>query len=172
MFRYMFCVAQQLKLFLVRHVMRVLDHARTHTNTHTPDRTPLSEWSSLCTGHYIHNAHQTQVTNFQALGVFRTRDPSNEAAADLQFRPHGRRNRLSNGPITFTCLLTYLLTYSMEQSPSWEANQWALQLVKKFPAFMEPESPSPCPQVPATCSYPEPTPSSPHDPLQLPEDQS
>src|SRR5215475_12774978 len=37
----------------------------------------------------------------------------------------------------------------------------------KFPAFMEPESPSPYPQVPATCPYPEPTPSSPHDPLQL-----
>jgi hypothetical protein len=32
---------------------------------------------------------------------------------------------------------------------------------------MEPESPSPYPQVPATCPYPEPTPSSPHDPLQL-----
>ena len=30
-------------------------------------------------------------------------------------------------------ILTYLLTYSMVQSPSWEAN-W-LQLVKKFPAF-------------------------------------
>jgi hypothetical protein len=29
--------------------------------------------------------------------------------------------------------MAYLLTYSMEQSPSWEAN-W-LQLVKKFPAF-------------------------------------
>ena len=29
---------------------------------------------------------------------------------------------------------------------------------------MEPESPSPYPQVPATCPYPEPTPSSPHDP--------
>jgi len=28
---------------------------------------------------------------------------------------------------------------------------------------MEPESPSPFPQVPATCPYPEPTPSSPHD---------
>jgi hypothetical protein len=28
------------------------------------------------------------------------------------------------------------------------------------------------PQVPATCPYPEPTPSSPHDPLQLPEDPS
>jgi hypothetical protein len=34
---------------------------------------------------------------------------------------------------------------------------------------MEPESSSPYPQVPATCPYPEPTPSSPHDPFQLPE---
>ena len=47
-----------------------------------------------------------------------------------------------------------------------------LQLVKKFPAFVEPKSPSPYPQVPATCPYPEPTPSSPHDPLQLSEDPS
>jgi hypothetical protein len=37
---------------------------------------------------------------------------------------------------------------------------------------MEPESPSLYPQLPATCPYPEPTPSSPHDPLQLPEDPS
>ena len=37
---------------------------------------------------------------------------------------------------------------------------------------MEPESLSPCPQVPATCPYPEPTPYSPYDPLQLPEDPS
>jgi len=37
---------------------------------------------------------------------------------------------------------------------------------------MEPESPSPYPQVPAICLYPEPNPSSPHDPLQLPEDPS
>jgi hypothetical protein len=29
----------------------------------------------------------------------------------------------------------YLLTYSMELSPSWEADQ-SLQLVKKFPAFL------------------------------------
>jgi len=35
---------------------------------------------------------------------------------------------------------------------------------------MEPESPSPYSQVPATCPYPEPTPSSHHDSLQLPED--
>jgi len=32
---------------------------------------------------------------------------------------------------------------------------------------MKPESPSPYPQVPATCPYPEPTPSSPHDELPL-----
>ena len=37
---------------------------------------------------------------------------------------------------------------------------------------MEPESSSPYPQEPAIRPYPEPTPSSPHDPLQLPEDPS
>jgi hypothetical protein len=44
------------------------------------------------------------------------------------------------------------------------------KLVKKFPEFMEPVSPSPYPQVPAMCPYPEPTPSNPHDRFQLPED--
>ena len=58
----------------------------------------------------------------------------------------------------------------MEQSPSWEATYLVLQLVKKFPAFSEPEGSSPYSQVPATCPYPEPTPSSPHNPLPLPED--
>ena len=37
---------------------------------------------------------------------------------------------------------------------------------------MEPESSSPYLQVPATYPFPEPTPSSPHDPLQLLEDPS
>ena len=60
----------------------------------------------------------------------------------------------------------------MKQSPSWEANQQTLQLVKNFPAFMEPESSSTYPQVPATRPYPEQTQSSPHDPLQLSEDPS
>ena len=67
--------------------------------------------------------------------------------------------------------LTYLLTYTMEQSPSWEANRF-LQLVKKFPAFLEPEGSSPYPQAPATSPYPEPTLSSPHNSLPLPEDSS
>ena len=37
---------------------------------------------------------------------------------------------------------------------------------------MEPESATPYPQVPTICPYPEPTPSSPHDPLKLPDDPS
>ena len=37
---------------------------------------------------------------------------------------------------------------------------------------MESESSLPYSQVPATCPYPEPTPSSPHNPLPLPEDPS
>jgi hypothetical protein len=35
---------------------------------------------------------------------------------------------------------------------------------------MKPKSSSPYPQGTANCPYPEPTPSSTHDPLQLPED--
>ena len=38
------------------------------------------------------------------------------------------------------------------------------------PHFMEPEGSSPYSQVPATCPYPQPTPSSPHNSLPLPED--
>jgi len=41
---------------------------------------------------------------------------------------------------------------------------------QEIPPFLEPERSSPYPQVPATCPYPEPTPSSPHNPLPLPED--
>jgi hypothetical protein len=59
----------------------------------------------------------------------------------------------------------------MEQSPSWEANQFvASQEIHHI--FMEPKGSLPYSQVPATCTYPEPTPSSPHNPLQLPEDPS
>ena len=37
---------------------------------------------------------------------------------------------------------------------------------------MEPESSLPYSQTPATCPYPTPTPSSPHNPFPLPEDPS
>jgi hypothetical protein len=56
-------------------------------------------------------------------------------------------------------------TYCMDQSPSWEANQFAAnQEIHRN--FMEPEGSLQYSQVPATCPYPEPTPSSPHNPLQ------
>jgi hypothetical protein len=35
----------------------------------------------------------------------------------------------------YTCGHLYLYTYSIQQSPSLEANQPVLQLIKKFPAF-------------------------------------
>jgi hypothetical protein len=55
-----------------------------------------------------------------------------------------------------------------KQSPSWEANRLvASQEIPRI--FMETESSILYLQVPATCPYPELTPSSPHNPLQLPE---
>jgi len=57
----------------------------------------------------------------------------------------------------------YLLTCSMEQNPSWEANRYsASQEIP--PHFMEPEVLLLHSQVPATCPYPEPAPSSKHPP--------
>ena len=51
-------------------------------------------------------------------------------------------------------LLSCLLTYSMEQIPSWKLS--GSQLVTKTPHFMEPKLSLPHSQVPATCPYPEP----------------
>jgi hypothetical protein len=59
----------------------------------------------------------------------------------------------------------------MEQIPTWDTNQFAASQ-EIHCIFMEPERSLPYSQVPATCPYPEPTPSSPHHPLQLPEDPS
>jgi hypothetical protein len=62
--------------------------------------------------------------------------------------------------ILLTCLLTYLPTYSREQSPSGKLT--GSYLVKKFPAFYGTRSSLPHSQVHATCSYPEPARSSPY----------
>ena len=70
----------------------------------------------------------------------------------------------------FYVMNIYLLTYSMEQSPSWEANRVCIQS-RNSPHFMEPEGSLPYSQAPATCPYPEPTLSILH-PLTLPEDPS
>jgi hypothetical protein len=59
----------------------------------------------------------------------------------------------------------------MEQSPSWEANQFAASQ-EIHGIFKEPESSLPYSQAHATCLYPEPTASSPHNPRLLPEHPS
>jgi hypothetical protein len=53
-----------------------------------------------------------------------------------------------------------LLTYSMEQSSSWEAN-WFCNYSRNSPHFRNPKVPHRTHNAPATCPYPEPTPSSP-----------
>ena len=52
---------------------------------------------------------------------------------------------------------TDLLPYLLHGAESFLRSQLVLQLVKKFPAFLEPEGSSPYPQAPAICPYPEPT---------------
>jgi hypothetical protein len=53
-----------------------------------------------------------------------------------------------------------LLSHSMEQSPSWEANWSAAS--QEIPAFQEPEGSSPHSQAYANCHYHEPAGSSPY----------
>jgi len=69
----------------------------------------------------------------------------------------------------FSNTLTYLLTpwrrVLLEKLTGSAASQ-------EIPRILEPEGSSPYSQVPVTCPYPEPTPSSPHNPLLLPEDPS
>jgi len=71
-----------------------------------------------------------------------------------------------NGTIVVTYLLNYLHTYlftylHIPWSGALRGKPNGAQLVKKFPAFMEPEISLPHSQVPSTSSYPEPDQSSP-----------
>jgi hypothetical protein len=64
----------------------------THIQTH--GRTPLDGWSARRRGLYLHRTtHITQQTNIHSPSGIRTRDPSNQAAADLRLRPRGHWNR-------------------------------------------------------------------------------
>ena len=52
-------------------------------------------------------------------------------------------------------LITYLLTYSIQHSHTWEANRFSAS--QQIPRIIkEPEGSLPYSQVPATCPYPEP----------------
>ena len=63
------------------------------------------------------------------------------------------------------------LTYSMVQSPSWEANWFAAS--QEIPRiFTEPEGSLPHSQASATCPYPVTAQSSPHTHTQPPGDPS
>jgi hypothetical protein len=73
---------------------------------------------------------------------------------------------------THTYIHTYVRTYihayySMEHSPSWEANRFS---ERNSPHFMQPEGSLSHSQVPANCPYPEPAGSSPYSHISLPED--
>jgi hypothetical protein len=73
-------------------------HTHTHTDTHTHtftirqthklSRIFLNKWSAAS-----QRPLPTQETNTHVLSGIRNRDPSNETAADLCFRPQGHRNR-------------------------------------------------------------------------------
>jgi len=69
-------------------------HARTHTHTHTHGRTAPNERSDRRRGRYLHKTQQTHETNIHARRGIRTRDPSNQADADLRSRPYGHQDRL------------------------------------------------------------------------------
>jgi len=70
---------------------------------------------------------------------------------------------LYSGEFYYTYLLTPWGRVLLEKLTGFAASQ-------EIPRILEPEGSSPYSQVPTTCPYPEPTPSSPPNPRPLPED--
>jgi hypothetical protein len=58
------------------------------THKWTRGKTPLDKWSARRKGLYLHTTQHIN-TNIHALGGIRTRDPSNQEAADVRLRPRG-----------------------------------------------------------------------------------
>jgi hypothetical protein len=69
---------------------------------------------------YLYNTQQTQETNIHALSGIRTRDPSNQAAADTRLRPRGQRDY--SGDFGFKSrigdMLSWLKRFPVILSPS------------------------------------------------------
>jgi hypothetical protein len=67
------------------------------------------------------------------------------------------------------------MEYSTDKTSTLQQNQWCIllekltvpQLIKKFPAFTEPEGSLPCLKQRVTCPYPETDDSCPHHPILL-----
>jgi hypothetical protein len=96
-------------------LMFEVSRAHTITHTHTPGRTLLNELSAFRRDRYLHNTQQTQETNIHASDGTRNRDSSNQAFADLGFRPHGHRVRRMNISIyiyTYTYTHTHVYIYT------------------------------------------------------------
>jgi hypothetical protein len=88
---------------------------RTHTHTHTPVRTPPSHQSVTEAATYTtHKTQQTKETKIRDVGVIRTHNPSNGAAAArclrpglANFNPQEVRVIPRDSPECRTCLQTY-----------------------------------------------------------------
>ena len=76
----------------------------------------------------------------------------------------GHNTKLFEQSITYKSVLIY------NKLPHEIKSVTCIMKFKKM--ITEPESSLPYSQAPATCPYPEPTPSSPHNPFPLPEDPS
>jgi hypothetical protein len=63
-------------------------HTHTHTHTRARARALGLLWSACRAGLYLHDTQQTQVTNIHDRNGIRTRDPINQANADLSLRHH------------------------------------------------------------------------------------
>lgn len=59
----------------------LVSESHTTTHTHTPGRIPPSEGSARLKGYCLQNTQQTQDTKVLSLGLIRTRNPRNPAAA-------------------------------------------------------------------------------------------
>jgi len=68
------------------------------------------------------NTQHSLNTGIHAHGGIRTRDPRKRAAADPHLRPCGHWDRQLH---IFSGLFTYLLSHSVEQSHSWEAERFS-----------------------------------------------
>ena len=87
-------------------------HTTGHTHTHTPGNTPLYEWSARRRGRYLHETQYTHSMIFLALNGILTRDPNNQANADLLLRPHGHRYGL-------------IVLFNCEYSITWMVSFWS-----------------------------------------------